>query len=51
MKLVYRGIAYESCANKMDPALITYLMKQKKEFERKQKESQRELANLINRQS
>lgn len=48
MKLVYRGVPYTGGSNAMDPTLIAYLMKQKKESERKEKESQRELANTIN---
>lgn len=47
MKLVYRGVPYTGGSNAMDPTLIAYLMKQKKESERKEKEGQRELFNFM----
>lgn len=47
MNLVYRGVAYNGGNNTMDSALITYLMKQKKEQQRKDKEQQRELTETL----
>lgn len=47
MKFVYRGVPYSGASNAMDPTLIAYLMKQKKDSERKQKEDQRELVNFM----
>lgn len=46
MKLMYRGVAYES-NNTMDRNLIAYLMEQKKQHERKEKEKGRDLLNHV----
>lgn len=47
MNLVYRGVSYDGGVNRMDPALITYLMKQKQEQERREKETAHDFNHLL----
>jgi len=47
MNLVYRGVPYDGGVNRMDSVLIAYLMKQKQQQERREKETAHDFNHLL----